>query len=100
MAKYEANPYSNGRNFGSYVQAASNKSKLQDLSIEERNLFELLKLIVDIGYRHRYGNLDDDSSKEYNGDTQLEEVQTDQISPVDDGLSGYNQRELFDKDGI
>lgn len=80
--------------------AAHSKSKLKDLSVEEHNLFELLKLIIDIEYRHRYSDVDSKTSREYNGDIQLEKVQTDQISPVDDGLSGYNQRELFDRDGI
>jgi len=82
-----------------WLESSQNPTELSSLSVEGRIAFELLKLIVDVKYDQLYG--DEDVEKEgdnrYNESIKLnEEVQTDhQITPVDDGLSGSSQRELF-----
>lgn len=53
------------------------------LSSEAAVLAELLQLIVDIKYRHRYSS-----------DTPLNIVLADQVPPVDDGLLGHTRREV------
>lgn len=69
-------------------------SKVADLSTDELNLFNLLCLIVDIRYRQRYGKqIEYNSGRGYSNYVQSE-VLADQLPSVDDGLLGYNRREV------
>lgn len=63
--------------------------KLDDLSTEGRVLFDLMVLITDIKYRVQYGEtIEINRGRGYNKNIESE-VLTDQITPVDDGLSGF-----------
>jgi hypothetical protein len=73
----------------------SSATRLDQLTIEERNLFDLLCLVVDIKYRQRYGKpIEWDRGRGYNVATQRGKVLADQLPPVDNGLQGNSQREV------
>jgi len=63
--------------------------KIADLNDEGKLLFEFLTLIVDIRYRHKYGNaIASQQATGYSGNTQYNAL-AGQVSPVDDGLPGH-----------
>lgn len=61
-----------------------------DLNAEGKLLFEFLALIVDIKYRHKYGEMiANRPTASYSDSTQSNKVLADQVSPVDNGLLGH-----------
>lgn len=54
--------------------------KLHELSTDNINMLELLRLIVDIEYRQRYG----DGSAQAQNSSEYNEVPADQLSPVEE----------------
>lgn len=61
-----------------------------DLNDEGKLLFELLTLIVDIRYRHRYDSaIANRTAGGYSGYSQPNNALAGQVSPVDDGLPGH-----------
>lgn len=54
------------RSFSDLRPGIENVAKVKDLDPEQQNLFNFLKLIVDIKYRHRYGHkFEQDNGKGY-----------------------------------
>lgn len=69
---------------------------IDDFSTDAQVLFGFLTLIVDIKHRNKYGKpFDEQRGRGYSEQVQSNKVLADQITPVDDGLLGINQRELF-----
>ena len=78
------------------ININSSSTHLDDLSTDAQVLFGFLTLIIDIKYRHAYGKkFEEQRGKGYSEQVQSKKVLADQVSPVDDGLLGINQRELF-----
>jgi len=74
----------------------SNASGYEGLSVNEQTLFALLSLVVDIQFRQKYvKSFDYNNVKDYSEGIQSNEVLADQVSPVDNGLLGFDRRELF-----
>jgi hypothetical protein len=77
------------------IDQYSNARSVNDLPTDSQVLVGFLALIVDIKYRNKYGKpFDEQSRKGYSERVQSNKVLADQVSPVDDGLLGMNQREL------
>jgi hypothetical protein len=78
------------------IDQHSNARSIDDLPTDAQVLFGFLALIVDIKYRNKYGKpFEEQRGKGYSEQVQSNKVLADQVSPVDDGLLGINQRELF-----
>jgi len=70
-------------------------TKVTDLTTNELNLFNLLCLLVDIRYRQRYDvPIEYSGGRGYSKNVQFDKVLADQLPSVDDGLLGYNRREV------
>lgn len=69
---------------------ANNAKHVDGLSTEAQILFNLLTLIVEIRYRHKYGKtVEQQRGKSYSDDAQSNNVLADQLPPVDNGLLGH-----------
>lgn len=86
------------KNITSLMRSCEHTKSIDNLPTDAQILFGLLTLIVDIKYRVRYGtSFEVQQGKGYSNQVQPNKVLADQITPVDDGLLGMNQRELFGK---
>ncbi len=73
----------------------STATKIDSLNTDELTLFHFLRLLVDIQYRHRYGEaIEWSSGQGYSKYIQSDTVLADQLPSVDNGLLGNSQREV------